>query len=997
MTEHDHQPGSAPHSNEPRVAASQWLTAELQGRPAPAVLVVLGLGEGHLLDVLEDAAPATRVLAIEPDPSAAGRFSARRDWSAWTNPGRLIRLVDPDYAGAESAWRMLPASSDDYKVLIAPAVRERGGEAAVRAARVLKRVLYDARGNADARRRFAPRYLTNSLRNLPALTAGSDVRALRGVYQGIPAVIAAAGPSLDAALPALADIHQRGVLIATDTALRPLLHAGIAPPLVVGVDPGERNARHFDGLPDREDTWLVAETALDPGAARQFGDRTFWFRVAEHHPWPWFQSQGIDVGLLEVWGSVLTAAFQVAVLAGCDPIVFAGADLSFTGGRPYARGTTYEFDWAYSAAIGEDLQRAWDMQMAMREPVPVVDLDGAPAVTTAPLQAFRDWMVVHTVKSGRRIINATGAGIFFGPGIEQMPLATALVTHHRVPRLDAIDRKPPCGATRSALDARCHDVLKAIAAEPPASPELTQWIEFTSGGCDAGAIAAALEDARAELTGASSSGAVDSPVVPASTRAMDLAASYALVSRLPESIARLRMGLVGGPAAASGAEAAAEAGSVAPGADLLAEAARRLPSLLDELSNFREDPSSPLARHGTGRTTASGLCAWPPAIAWPMQTIEGLLGQAWPGVERGAGSFFSQPAAPRGDAAPAPIGRLASELLAVEWLACARALGIDGDLPAPIARTLATSPLCHASRALTGLLCPAAAGTPAAQLLVPSVLTDGGVPRAILMYSAGTEAVCAPLHGRSSFRILEDGLVEPHAEWPRPISGILALGDCGSIAWNNGTHNWPAIERGYVMYRSSESADVVVEDLPFRPTVGTWWQGRVYWTNLDGGLVSWAPGESAEAWLPELTLLAVHDAGDDLRLDPCARTPDGAYQRIRLPQAWRWRPREAPLEVPLGVNGSTSCRSAGHGWIAAASPNADAVTLRSAQGTTLRLLCHYPFGVAWAGRSLVVGTVDGELLFFADLASVLDQWQARHGLCPSEAMADSWDGSLIAR
>jgi hypothetical protein len=35
---------------------------------------------------------------------------------------------------------------------------------------------------------------------------------------------------------------------------------------------------------------------------------------------------------------------------------------------------------------------------------------------------FRDWMVAHARRGGRRVINATGAGILSGDGIIQLPL-----------------------------------------------------------------------------------------------------------------------------------------------------------------------------------------------------------------------------------------------------------------------------------------------------------------------------------------------------------------------------------------------------------------------------------------------------------------------------------------------------------------------------------------------------------------------------------------------
>jgi len=333
-------------SSDPIVDAGRWLDTKLAGAPAPPLLVVIGLGEGHLLDLLEARAWSTRVLALEPDPRVARSFRSRRDWSGWIDSGRLLYLVDPDYAGADQAWRIFPATFETHIYLVHPSIERAPGPGAVRAARVTRDILFGVRANADARRRFAPRYLVNSLRNLGSIANGQDVRGLKDVFAGMPAVITGAGPSLDHAIPELTGVADRAVIIATDTTMRPMLNAGLAPQLVVGLDPSAPNARHFRALPDTAGAWLIAESALDPVAVDAVDGRVFWFRAATHHPWPWYLEFGIDVGKLDVWGSVLTAAFQVAVLAGCDPIVLVGADLAFTDDRPYCRGTTYELDWA---------------------------------------------------------------------------------------------------------------------------------------------------------------------------------------------------------------------------------------------------------------------------------------------------------------------------------------------------------------------------------------------------------------------------------------------------------------------------------------------------------------------------------------------------------------------------------------------------------------------------------------------------------------------------
>jgi hypothetical protein len=94
--------------------AAQWLEATVAGRPLPPLLVVIGLGDGHLLDVLEPSHPATKVLAFEPDREAAARFSARRDWSSWLSSGRLGYLIGPTYDGIDGAWRMFPSTPDAH-------------------------------------------------------------------------------------------------------------------------------------------------------------------------------------------------------------------------------------------------------------------------------------------------------------------------------------------------------------------------------------------------------------------------------------------------------------------------------------------------------------------------------------------------------------------------------------------------------------------------------------------------------------------------------------------------------------------------------------------------------------------------------------------------------------------------------------------------------------------------------------------------------------------
>ena len=415
-------------SRDPLREATGQLDTALAGRPLPPVVVIIGAGLGYLIDIVETRNGSTRVLCVEPDAAAVRAALERRDWSGPIASGRLTLVWGPDFVGAVDAWRLLEDldPGEEPLTLVNPALTRAWPEAVDATRACLARIVHAQRANALARRRFAGPYLLNTIANLPVILGSGDVADLTGLFPSTAAVLVAAGPSLDTNLPEIWAARDRALIIATDTALRPLLDGGIEPHLVVAVDPGEANARHLTALPPCPGTTLVAEGSVHPSAFDHFAGRVAVFQVSDHHPWPWLRTCGVTRGTLAAWGSVLTSTFDLAVRMGCDPIVFTGADLAFTGGRPYCRGTVYEEDWTRRRLNGESLEGIWAQIVAERLPIESPGIAGAPVLTTADFLAFRDWLLERMRTPGRRFVNATGAGTLMGDSVVQMALSDVL-------------------------------------------------------------------------------------------------------------------------------------------------------------------------------------------------------------------------------------------------------------------------------------------------------------------------------------------------------------------------------------------------------------------------------------------------------------------------------------------------------------------------------------------------------------------------------------------
>ena len=471
------------HGRDPQREADRAAAELLDGRTTE-LIVAIGLGLGFLLDALERRGWSGRVLALEPEPATVPAMLERRDLSAWTTTGRLRILTGPAFDGASDCWRLF-GDGDVQRALFVHPVLERLRPAAVAAAhRVLDRIRFDATANADARRLHGGRYLLNTLQNLPAIAEEPSVSRLVNAAPHCAAVVVAAGPGLDAALPALREAQDAALIIAVDTALRPLLHAGVVPHVVVAVDPSEANGRHLLDLPPCPDTCLVAEASLEPIALEAFRGRTFLFSVSDHQPWPWLHAAGREPGRLRAWGSVLTTAFDLALTMGCDPIAFVGADLAYSGGRPYCRGVTFEEDWRRLAHWGEPIERQFADAMARHVAADEPDVCGVSVRSAAHLIAFRNWLVEQMgAHPRRRFINATGRGILHGGPLEQvtpdglqahLPSAGVSVRHLVRDRYRSASPQPVATATRALL-------AGLAAGDAAADDVLREWEQFAPG------------------------------------------------------------------------------------------------------------------------------------------------------------------------------------------------------------------------------------------------------------------------------------------------------------------------------------------------------------------------------------------------------------------------------------------------------------------------------------------------------------------------------------
>jgi hypothetical protein len=195
--------------------------------------------------------------------------------------------------------------------------------------------------------RFGRLWVRNLCRNMGEFLRCPGVASLHGIFDGLPALVIAGGPTLDEIAPLLVQLRERMLVVFVNTPLRACRDRGVEPDFTTVVDPQYWASRSLDWTL-AHDGVLVAEPSACPRIFRKETERFFLcsslFPLGET-----LEAAVGEKGKLGAGGSVSTSAWDLARLLGARPLYAAGLDLGYPGMRTHCRGAYPEGMWLSAA------------------------------------------------------------------------------------------------------------------------------------------------------------------------------------------------------------------------------------------------------------------------------------------------------------------------------------------------------------------------------------------------------------------------------------------------------------------------------------------------------------------------------------------------------------------------------------------------------------------------------------------------------------------------
>ncbi|WP_288695156.1 6-hydroxymethylpterin diphosphokinase MptE-like protein [uncultured Brachyspira sp.] len=258
--------------------------------------------------------------------------------------------------------------------------------------------------------RFDKLWAYNIASNVVEISTHYGVNRFFDKYKNIPAVVVSAGPSLEKNIRKLKELKDKAIIIAVDTAMKPLSSHNISPHFVITIDPQKKNSKYFRNV-NFKDTVLIAESSVDNEAISSFKGAIYFldsiFPLAKYFMRPLGKRGDITMG-----GSVSTAAYDFAIRIGANPIIMLGLDLSFPNHQTHIKGSYHEENFfteigkldSYDSRIYKVL-----VSGNLREEKNVY---GESVFTDSRFDMYRNWYEEQCkINSSKKFYNATEGGV----------------------------------------------------------------------------------------------------------------------------------------------------------------------------------------------------------------------------------------------------------------------------------------------------------------------------------------------------------------------------------------------------------------------------------------------------------------------------------------------------------------------------------------------------------------------------------------------------------
>lgn len=363
------------HSKYSPIKEAERFVQKIKDYNIKTVFIIYGMGVGyHILELMKHLHKENPLIIIEPNEGILSKAFSIYDWTSLIRRKNTfiftgtdadeLKLLLGEFIHISNVDNIMLLNFSQYDKLY-PRFYERTIEE-------IKNYISLFKISKNTKEHFWEQYNNNFFNNLYPMIHQNTINNLRNKFSNIPAFIVSAGPSLDKNIKELQHVQDKGIIFSGGRTLPTLMNNGITPHFTVSMDPGIAAYNVLKDYGDNKIPLITTVVSNDTVISEHQGN-AFYISNSEYSGLVQYFTQK-DMDILPLGASVANATLTIATYLGCNPIIFVGQDLAYTGGK-------YHADSCRDATLKEE-----------EDKIKIEGIDGNKILTNRVWHSFLMWM-----------------------------------------------------------------------------------------------------------------------------------------------------------------------------------------------------------------------------------------------------------------------------------------------------------------------------------------------------------------------------------------------------------------------------------------------------------------------------------------------------------------------------------------------------------------------------------------------------------------------------
>lgn len=313
-------------------------------------VLFIGAGLGYHIKAFTDAYPNTKFSIYEPDEEVLLTYFTYAELRELPlqNLVRIFTGLDEESITME-LQAILQSANAMLQVIILPVYEKIYEKQIIHITECMVEVLKRKRLNLGTTKLHQKNWTINSMKNFPTLLETSNVLydVDRELFRGKPAIIVAAGPSLNEEYEHLRYIKENKLayILSVGSAINSLIEQGIYPDATCSIDPQIDNYKVTKKVSDYsiETIPLIFGSTVGFKTVETYPGRKLHMITSPDTVSPQLLDTTKSINIVWDAPTVAAATFQLLSQLECNPIILVGQNLAYQDNKRYAAGIEYDF------------------------------------------------------------------------------------------------------------------------------------------------------------------------------------------------------------------------------------------------------------------------------------------------------------------------------------------------------------------------------------------------------------------------------------------------------------------------------------------------------------------------------------------------------------------------------------------------------------------------------------------------------------------------------